>query len=234
MNSTYCPLRTPLGTSPAALSFVAVFACAQVPGSWCISLSVHCSQGWVLQGLGTPGHWWDWCNLLCWWEGFLCMVQVANPLTGCPAPAVSEDHHVQPPVHNQTDTVCHTCCLICQCVNLLSSALRGHEQIAALAPIVRLSAGSGLHFCMVLLLIHGPLVYSPGSKNSTGYKSGFFFPPPSFFLRDWLVILSNVNRNIILQHEWTLWLIMWLQAFYLCKALGHFCRNTQNTFQRIK
>lgn len=75
-----------------------------------------------------------------------------------------------------------------------------------------------------------------GGKTLQHINQGFFFFSLSsfFFLRDWLIILSNVNRNIILQHEWTLWLIMWLQAFYLCKTLGHFCRNAQNTFQSIK
>lgn len=86
------------------------------------------------------------------------------------------------PYTTKTITVRHIRCSTCQRVNVLSSALRGHGQVAALAAIVRLSAGSGLCSCMTLLLIHGPLVYSPGRKNSTAYKSGGFFFLPLLLL----------------------------------------------------
>lgn len=39
----------------------------------------------------------------------------------------------------------------------------------------RLSAGSGVHFYVALLLIYVPLVYSLGREISTGCKSDFFF-----------------------------------------------------------
>lgn len=48
----------------------------------------------------------------------------------------------------------------------------------------RLSAGSGEYFCMALLLIYVPLVYSPGREISTGCKSDFFFFP--FFFAETL------------------------------------------------